>query len=214
MKKFNPFFEIKTQPMILATASSGLPEAYAGGGFFHSDVEKMLWDFHSAGLWIGPRVALERMPEFRQIIPYVVLRVGDRVVRYTRAPAGGENRLHGRQSIGLGGHIDLADVAIKNNSIDLSKTLLAAAEREVAEELGEIKCTSREWLGILVDNSNDVGRVHIGVVEVWNLEAAPTKSTEDAIGDVGLYSINELRHNTDRLETWSTLLLSAIEVLA
>lgn len=196
--------------MILAVSNEGLPAQTRRTGFLPaSKPEAFAW-LHRAGLWIGPRDALEEMPAYRQIIPYVALRVGDRYVKYMRMPAGGERRLHRRVSIGLGGHVDLPDVVVRGASIDLEATLSRSIEREVREELNGVACTSKMWIGVLVDNESDVGRVHMGIVAVWTLKEAPTGSSEEAIGTITLATIDELRAEQERLETWSALLVERL----
>lgn len=193
--------------MILAACASGLSSEFRGTGFHAATAEEALRALHSAGLWIGPRDALEENSDYRQIIPYVVLRCGDDFIRYTRTPAGGETRLHGQMSIGLGGHIDMPDVVCTGQSIDLEATIVQASERELQEELGEIDVARREWIGVLTDDGTDVGRVHIGVVAVWHLLTPPAGLTEDAIGEVSLCSLIDLQGAADGLEAWSAMLL-------
>ena len=193
--------------MILAVSAESLPRGFGGTGFHVASAGEAIRAFHEAGLWIGPRETLEQDPSFRQIIPYVVLRHEDKFIRYTRTPAGGEGRLHGRMSIGLGGHIDLPDVVCAGESVDLDATIGRATERELEEELGEVEVASREWIGVLTDDDTEVGRVHIGVVAVWQLRAPPAGLAEDAIGEVSLCSLAELEAEADRLETWSAMLL-------
>jgi predicted NUDIX family phosphoesterase len=164
-----------------------------------------------AGVWFGPRGVLEEREDYRQIIPYIVLRVGDRIVRYTRTPAGGETRLHGRMSIGLGGHVDLADSKTSGDRFELLGTVEQAAERELQEELGEVMCERRQWVGLLVDNQTAVGRVHIGLIGIWNIDGLPNREAEDAVGEVELVSLSELRENAEMLETWSAMLLPWLE---
>lgn len=205
---------MKHQRIILAVNSAGLPKDYSISGFFSSGTESTLLTMYEAGLWLGPRASLEINPSFKQLIPYIVLRVGNKFVRYHRTLAGGESRLHGRYSIGLGGHIDLSDVSFENNSVELEKTLTCASEREVREELGEVRCLHKVRLGVIVDNSNEVGKVHIGIVEVWEVENNSWIASEEAIGDVQLVTLCELRAETERLETWSAMLLDELEKLA
>jgi len=166
----------------------------------------------SAGLWFGPRRELEQMEEYRQIIPYIVLRKGSRLVRYTRTSAGGEARLHGRMSIGLGGHVDLADAVSRGGRIDLLATIERAAERELVEELGGAACEDRRWIGLLVDNDSAVGRVHVGLIGLWSLSTLPVAVAEDAIGEITAQSVTELAADAERLETWSAMLLPWLEV--
>jgi predicted NUDIX family phosphoesterase len=205
--KITSAVQLGARRMILATAAEGLPNILGTTGFYNFDAHEAFSAFHTAGLWIGPRDALEQMPNYRQIIPYVVLRVGDQFVRYTRTPTGGEDRLHGKMSIGLGGHIDLSDIVSVNDCVDLIATFQNAAQRELDEEIGDIDCISREWIGILVDNDTDVGRVHIGIVGILNLRTAPTDTNDHAISDISLCSVEELKHSRNRLEGWSTMLL-------
>ena len=193
--------------MILAACAKGLPSGFVGTGFHSASAAEAIRAFQEAGLWIGPRETLEQDPSFRQIIPYVVLRHEDKFIRYTRTPAGGEGRLHGRMSIGLGGHIDLPDVVCAGETVDLDATIARATERELEEELGAVEVESRDWIGILTDDDTEVGRVHIGVVAVWHLVAPPAGLAEDAIGEVSLCSLAELQAESHRLETWSAMLL-------
>lgn len=200
--------------LILAVETSRLPAALGQTGFFRQVHDHALDGLLGAGLWLGPRAVLEETEAFRQIIPYVVLRVGDRLVHYTRTPSGGENRLHGRVSVGLGGHIDFSDVIRRGEGVDLKATLDAAAAREVEEELGMVDCADREWIGVLIDNGSPVSRVHLGVVALWTLRTPPAGATEDAIGEVGLGTIDALLAGKARLEDWSTILLEALQQTA
>ncbi len=192
--------------LILAARTAGLPEQFGRSGFHPCTSEAAIEILQAAGLWFGPRAALEEAPEFRQIIPYVILRLNDRFVRYARTPAGGEARLHGKTSIGLGGHIDLPDARSAGDRFDLAGTVAAAALRELDEELGGVALEAQDWNGLLVDNDSEVGRVHIGLVGLWTLHA-PVRSAEEAIADVRLCTLDELEAGRDRLEGWSQLVL-------
>ncbi len=202
------------QKIILAVPAEGLPPVLQRTSFVPMTEDQVLTTLYRAGPWLGPRSQLEEMPTFRQVIPYVALKCGDKWVRYTRTPAGGEKRLHGRVSIGLGGHIDLSDVVMTGDSVDLVQTLTGAAQREVEEELGGVNPVSQRWTGLLVDNDNAVGRVHIGVVAVWEVTSVPHGSNEDAIGDTGLATLQELKADERRLETWSSLLVRYLAQVA
>ncbi len=195
------------QNLILAAETARLPPQLAQTQFRPMDASQAVGALQNAGLWLGPRSVLERTESYRQIIPYIILKYGSKFIRYTRTPAGGEPRLHGRTSIGVGGHIDLGDVMSCGATIDLSGTLDGAAEREVTEELGAVECSAKEWIGVLVENDNPVGRVHIGLVGLWRLNALPPGTAEDALGEVTFCTIDELKADRDRLETWSSMIL-------
>ncbi|GAB4403094.1 MAG: hypothetical protein OHK0048_21620 [Rhodoferax sp.] len=67
------------------------------------------WGFLAHALWM-PRALAEHDETRLQLIPYLVLRRDpDRVWAYQRT--GGDARLAGRCSIGVGGHVDTADAA-------------------------------------------------------------------------------------------------------
>src|SRR3954454_9273568 len=56
-----------------------------------------------------PRPDAEQDPSWKQVIPYVVLRDGDAIFLMRRTRAGGDERLHDRYSIGIGGHVNPQD---------------------------------------------------------------------------------------------------------
>ncbi len=118
-----------------------------------------------------------------QLLPYYVLRFWDgsdyRYFMYQRGKGVGEARLAGNDSIGYGGHVDLADMIATNSIIDLRETLRVSAERELAEELivlnpeGEAvnigDVVHPQFRGLIYDKSNNVGMVHLGLVFVADL---------------------------------------------
>ena len=61
----------------------------------------------TAGSSRGPRWRSIR--RFKQVIPYLVLRDGERYFLMRRTRAGGDARLHDRWSIGVGGHLNPGD---------------------------------------------------------------------------------------------------------
>lgn len=199
--------KIKNLRLILAARTEGLPKQLGLTQFLPMPHRLAIETLEIAGLWLGPRPVLEETEEFRQIIPYIVLQYGSEFIRYTRTPAGGEVRLHGRTSVGLGGHVDLADVATSGEAIDLVRTLENAADRELLEELGDVEILSKEWVGLLVENDSAVGRVHIGMIGLWRLRSFPAAIAEDAIGEVSSSSLSDLMADVERLETWSAMLL-------
>ena len=80
-----------------------------------------------------PRSEMEDDPSFKQIIPYCILCCRGEVFRYTRGKKMGEKRLHALESIGVGGHISLADERPLIGGADL--TYVEAMHRELDEEV-------------------------------------------------------------------------------
>lgn len=177
---------------------------------FEVDVDRFLKPILASDeLSYRPRSEMELDPNFKQLIPYVVMQWTDsadglpRIFTYTRG-GGGESRLHAKRSIGVGGHISRQD----SGGIDDPYT--TGMRRELDEEVS-IGCPyldQRE--GLLYDDSNEVGRVHLGVVHRFILDRPLVTSNEADLADGEFLTIDELRSQFDRLETWSRLCLEAL----
>lgn len=169
-------------------------------------------------LVIKQRAKLEQEPEFRQIIPYVCVATqrDDKLHfwPYRRTETSGEVRLQGNVSIGFGGHIDLVDVMDDNSVIDLFQTIGNAAARELGEELDLAGAGEEVNLfdnGILIDDSNEVGKVHLGVVLTAILPNGVTPtSKEDALEVLPAMSARELLDSGLPLESWTRIILESI----
>ncbi len=75
------------------------------------------------------RDAAEVDPSFKQLIPYLILTHQGRVFCYRRNKKGGEERLHHRLSIGIGGHINDTDLLLEGD------VYRHGFERELSEEV-------------------------------------------------------------------------------
>src|SRR2546428_14013134 len=78
-------------------------------GFTRAGVEDYLLRVREYGVF-RPRASMEEDPSFKQIIPYVIVRHRGRLFLVQRSTEGGETRLHGKYSIGVGGHINRGEV--------------------------------------------------------------------------------------------------------
>ena len=157
-----------------------------------------------------PRGAAEDDPTHKQLIPYLVLHHGNRVLCYTRGKAGGEARLHAKMSIGIGGHINDGDTHAAHFD---EAAYFRAVERELHEEL-EIPGAYRQRIAALLnDDSNDVGRVHLGVVHLIEVDSPDIRPREDAIRDLRFLEAAELRPLRDRLESWSQICFDGLQRL-
>jgi len=150
------------------------------------------------------RAAAEEDPTFKQLIPYVVVRDGERIFLMHRTDAGGDARLHGKASIGVGGHLNPVDHG--------ADALMAGLRREWSEELDADWEPEFELIGFLNDDTNRVGAVHLGVV--FSVDAAGramrVREGEKLIG--AFVTVAELAESWDRLETWSQLVSEALGV--
>lgn len=89
--------------------------------------------------YIAQREQLESNPSYWQLLPYITVTRDNEVFVYQRSSKVGEQRLSGNYSIGVGGHIDLADTqyrtCLANSDVDLAATVMASLLRELNEEL-------------------------------------------------------------------------------
>ncbi|MDA7623471.1 hypothetical protein OAG03_02070 [Akkermansiaceae bacterium] len=140
-------------------------------------------------------------PSFKQIIPYALFHHDGKYLHYTRGKSGGESRLHAQGSVGVGGHINPVD----ERADPLGKaTYLAGVEREIDEELNITGGHQNRIVGLLNDDSNDVGKVHLGVVHIFDLESEDVTSAEDALANLAFQSSEDLTGKLHgSLETWS-----------
>jgi predicted NUDIX family phosphoesterase len=149
----------------------------------------------------------EEDPGHKQIIPYAIFRHGDRYLHYVRGGGSGEKRLAAKGSIGIGGHINDTDHAAASLDKD---TYTTGVEREINEELNLTGTHRQEILGLINDDSNEVGRVHLGVVHLFTLESDEVTSAEDNITGLRFLTLEELAAERERLETWSQICLDGL----
>ncbi len=175
------------------------------------DVERYLPAFLSReNNFFTPRAAAETNPELKQIIPYVLLVHGDRVFHYVRGKKAGEQRLVAKGSVGIGGHMNDGDEGLFALDGDAYN---GAVQREVAEEIFIETPYKNRVVALLNDDSNEVGKVHLGVVHIFHLDAEAARKREQMITESGFLSIAELRARRDALETWSQLCVDGFEKL-
>ena len=119
------------------------------------------------------------------------------------ARQGGDARLDGRQSCGVGGHVDLIDAAPT-----AAQTLLSAAYRELVEELeiGADQLPPLMPCGLIYEGHSTIGRVHLGILMVatWPLAEPPKPRAGEALSSLGFFSPAEITGDP-RFELWSRL---------
>jgi predicted NUDIX family phosphoesterase len=150
------------------------------------------------------RSQCETDPSFKQLIPYCVLVHTDAsgnvsVFQYTRGTGQGEQRLHAKRSIGIGGHISREDAA---GSSDPYRT---GMRRELTEEIDLSSGYKEELVGLIYDDTTEVGRVHLGIVHRFELEQPLAHAREHDLVEAGFVPLDQIRENYERLETWSQL---------
>lgn len=148
---------------------------------------------------------MEINPIYKQIIPYVILSHNRTIFSYRRGKLLGEKRLLGNYSIGVGGHISACD----RNLFD--HTYKEAMRRELNEEM-EIASPYKEYTAALLnDDSNEVGRVHFGMVHILCLDKPLVKPREKSMNEPAFVDQTALLKNIDKYENWSQICIRNIE---
>jgi predicted NUDIX family phosphoesterase len=184
---------------VLVVPRAALPELDGWHGLRADGLEHVL-AVVAAEARPHPRALAERDPSRKQVIPYLVLRDGSRYFLMQRTKAGGDARLHDRWSIGIGGHLEAAD-----GDID------GGLRREWAEELISDVVPAWRAIGVLNDDTTEVGAVHLGIVYVADIGGAAVgvRETDKLTGRFA--GIDEVRAVYDRLETWSALVFDHLQ---
>lgn len=169
---------------------------------FHKDVDRHLsYLLDPQYTSFRPRSEVEEDPSYKQLIPYCIFRHAGEVFHYTRGKKGGEGRLHSKRSIGIGGHISSTDRDQGERVYD------TAMEREISEEVFLETGFTQQCVGLINDDQTPVGRVHLGVVHIFDVESAKVRPKEESILEAGFAPPAKLLHEIDQFETWSQICL-------
>lgn len=161
------------------------------------------------------RAYAERTPTLKQVIPYSLVTQNEQVFLMRRLSKGGESRLHNKLSIGVGGHINPVDLPAETDFSTRRNPVPAASRREVAEELHVRGNYEVRSVGILNDDTNAVGAVHVGLVQVITVVGSvEVRETDHLTGQFSTHSeLLQLHEQGSNFETWSSLLLPHLDRL-
>lgn len=161
-----------------------------------------------------PRSHVENDPGFKQLIPYLIFCHTDllgniRIFQYIRGKGMGESRLHQKRSIGVGGHISSEDQI--GNLGRLSEDVYREGMlRELHEEVVLHTAFTEQCVGLINDDSTEVGRVHLGIVHRLDVAEPHVVSNELDLIESGFMLLDELRKHRDQMESWSSISLDAL----
>jgi predicted NUDIX family phosphoesterase len=147
-----------------------------------------------------PRGEMERDRTWKQVIPYLVLRDGPSYFLMRRTKAGGDARLHDLWTIGVGGHLNPGD-----------GDLAGGLRREWREEVRASFEPEFELIGLINDDSTDVGSVHVGAVYVADARGRDVHVLETDKLRGGFADPDAVAAVVDRMESWSALVFQHLE---
>ena len=141
----------------------------------------------------------EEDPGHKQVIPYLVLRDGERWFLMRRTRAGGDVRLHDLWSIGVGGHLNPGDGDVAGG-----------LRREWSEEVVAGFVPEFSPVGLLNDDTTAVGAVHVGFVFTADAAGRPVSIRETDKLTGSFVTTAEVARHLEDLETWSRLAFEAL----
>ena len=160
-------------------------ELVANGGEFH---------------W---RSAMEQDPTYKQIIPYMIFESDDSYFLMERKSTASEQRLKSKLSLGIGGHIRQEDMA--------GGTIFEWANREFHEEVSYTGNLDIEPLGVLNDDRDTVGQVHVGFILLLHGENSDIAIKSEHKQGV-LVPSKAMDSYVDRMESWSQIVWDQIRL--
>lgn len=157
----------------------------------------------------------------RHPILYVVIRHHGKVFAYQRTKVSGEDRLKGDWSVGVGGHVDILDASLNEQShVNIELTLRRAMLRELDEELnihtdmvtpGQLEDDTVYYIS---NHDNDVGKTHFALIKVVDLmsDLPFVVDVEDtmSVDETPFKSLAELQANKEHYELWSQNVIDAL----
>ena len=178
---------------------------------FTADVDTYLDTlFDVENISYRPRPQMEQDPNFKQLIPYVIFRYIDdsgavSLYQYSRGGGSGEKRLVSKKSVGIGGHISQEDGDSKD-----ADPYHDGMAHELKEEVIIETPYVLKLVGLINDDETEVGKVHLGIVHICDVEAPRVRSNEEEIEGNGFQPVTELLDNLEGFETWSSICLQAL----
>jgi predicted NUDIX family phosphoesterase len=178
------------QVMVVTTADL---QPYLTAALIRNQTKAIL-DLIAAKHFFIDRQIAERSPQYRQIIPYVVIRKADDYFVLKRTAKQTEARLHHKLSLGIGGHVNPGH------------SLLEGLQKELDEEVHVDTTYGLEFIGIINDDNTDVGRVHLGAAYVLEAaaKAVTVKETEKMSSE--WMPRADLRAARPAMESWSQII--------
>ena len=161
-----------------------------------------------ANLIYRNRTEAEQDRRYKQLIPYVLLICNGKILRYRRGKGGQETRLHGLFSVGIGGHISDEDHGLFSTGIGYEEGM----RRELMEEVA-VEQVHAPAVGLINDDSTDVGYVHFGVVHIMRVADEAVAGRRSGIVAPEFIPVAEAMEDPGSYESWSRFCLERLDAL-
>lgn len=160
---------------------------------YYTDLIKKNYEFKRRG-------DMENDPSWQQVIPYIVFNYKEQYFLYRYLKKAGEQRLKNDYIIGVGGHINQADVKPGQDILE------AGMNREWNEEVDYKGKLDKKLIGILNDDRRPVEAVHLGLVYLFRGDSPDisVKETEKLKGE--LVDLKDLGEKIKGTEGWAPII--------
>jgi len=197
----SPIVTKKIDELVLVVKREHVVPTPGWHGIIPIDVEQTI-DIITTHQDYMPRSIAEHDPRYKQIIPYLIFTHNNKYFLMQRRSTASETRLRNKFSLGIGGHVRQEDLTASTSIFDW-------ARREFAEEINYQGDLTIEPLGLLNDDTNEVGRVHLGLVLLVHGTTPHIKIKSELKSGVLADQATCQAHYED-LEQWSQLVFNSI----
>jgi len=150
------------------------------------------------------RAQVEEDAKWQQIIPYLIFENGGCFFLMKRKTNHTDRRLSNMYSLGIGGHINEEDIIKSTKSIQGEAQIMSWAKREFKEEIDYKDKYSTGFVGLINDDSNDVGLVHLGlVIRIRGDSDKINVRDEHKLGK--MIDLDQMRKYYKNMESWSQI---------
>lgn len=179
---------------------------------------------HNDALQFLKRGIAEKDPNFKQLIPYMFFchttpSTGEvSIFTYVRGKGMGEQRLHSKMSIGIGGHLNYLDQQQDSSNglcgSGYESLYQVGMNRERNEEVRVETTCQEQCVGLINDDLTEVGQVHLGIVHRFDVLEPHVYPLETDLIESGFRPLSELltilKEDPNRFESWTAITLEAL----
>jgi len=101
----------------------------------------------------------------------------------------------------VGGHVSTLDLNGEGSAYT------EGMKREIQEEVFLQAAWTERCVGLINDDESDVGKVHLGIVHIFDLDSTKVTPREKSMINAGFAQPEELVRRLDEFETWSQICL-------
>ncbi len=166
------------------------------------------------------RSIAENETEYIQLISCVILKHKNKIAVFTKIEDSEKKRLHNKQMIWVGGHLQCDDVDELKN-LTLNQSLINCLKRELDEEL-QLEITKRPtYKGLVYSTTHPKSIIHLGIVYEYEInddflvKSLDQKTIIERTGKgsyVEFISLNQetISSYTNKIEPWSVAILKSL----